>query len=261
MAYLENTTTLYNDSLAGLEFGGRLLSMQALRDWAKGKGFEVPTPELYRYQFVQVEAFLCEIERHTASKSSPAATVAMVKTDEPYNPKTWAKTQSAAAAHIVKAALPEVPLGENAAELLHWLNAAQAHRNWRRVLGAAIQAGELTLLDYDSGLPVEMLGNATDSARHDEDKPAVVAPQPTIRRRDPLTPAIELAQRGLDNRYDPAAVWVRLQAAARAKVPPFISAEDEGLKWLDELSNARFFKIKDLRDRLRRQKERDDIAR
>lgn len=55
---------LFHPDLADREFGSHLLSVPKLTEWAAKQGLElVAQPPIERFQFVQVEAFLCAIER------------------------------------------------------------------------------------------------------------------------------------------------------------------------------------------------------
>ena len=71
------------------------------------------------------------------------------------------------------------------------------------------------------------------------------------RRRDTLTPVIELAQSQCRNRQDTAEVWGRLQVLAESKSPPLIGATEDGLQYLKN-GVAAIFKRDDLGKRLRR---------
>jgi hypothetical protein len=119
--------------LVDREFGSYLLSVPKLTEWAAKQGLEVVThPPIGGFQFVQVEAFLCAIER--AARESTR--------DE----------QQAAA--IVQAT-PHLAQDRAAEVAPRWLVGADAHMQWRRLLERAVEAGELALLHFGSKLPVE----------------------------------------------------------------------------------------------------------
>jgi len=103
-----------------------------LTEWAKKQGLEVTTqPPIEGFQFVQVEAFLCSIER-----------AAMGHTPAPM------------AAAIVQAT-PHLANNRAADIAPRWLVGADAHQQWRRLLERAVEAGELALLHFGSKLPIQ----------------------------------------------------------------------------------------------------------
>lgn len=124
---------LFHPDLVDREFGSHLIAVSKLTDWAAKRGLEVDTqPPIGGFQFVQVEAFLCAIER--AARESTR--------DE----------QQAAA--IVQAT-PHLAHDRAAEVAPRWLVGADAHMQWRRLLERAVEAGELVLLHFGSKLPVE----------------------------------------------------------------------------------------------------------
>ena len=124
---------LFHPDLVGREFGSHLIAVSKLTDWAAKRGLEVDTqPPIGGFQFVQVEAFLCAIER--AARESTR--------DE----------QQAAA--IIQAT-PHLAHDRAAEVAPRWLVGADAHMQWRRLLERAVEAGELVLLHFGSKLPIE----------------------------------------------------------------------------------------------------------
>ena len=124
---------LFHPDLVDREFGSHLIAVSKLTDWAAKRGLEVDTqPPIGGFQFVQVEAFLCAIER--AARESTR--------DE----------QQAAA--IVQAT-PHLAQDRAAEVAPRWLVGADAHMQWRRLLERAVEAGELVLLHFGSKLPIE----------------------------------------------------------------------------------------------------------
>jgi len=124
---------LFHPDLVDREFGSHLIAVPKLTDWAAKRGLEVDTqPPIGGFQFVQVEAFLCAIER--AARESTR--------DE----------QQAAA--IVQAT-PHLAQDRAAEVAPRWLVGADAHLQWRRLLERAVEAGELVLLHFGSKLPVQ----------------------------------------------------------------------------------------------------------
>lgn len=75
-------------------------------------------------------------------------------------------------------------------------------------------------------------------------------------RRDLLTPAIEAAQKECENQFDAPAVWVALVQMAQTQKHRLLGVSEDGIKWLDTNDEPQFLKIKDLRDRLRRMKQK-----
>ena len=124
---------LFHPDLVDREFGSHLIAVSKLTDWAAKRGLEVDTqPPIGGFQFVQVEAFLCAIER--AARESTR--------DE----------QQAAA--IIQAT-PHLASSRAAEVAPRWLVGADAHLQWRRLLEKAVEAGELALLHFGSKLPIE----------------------------------------------------------------------------------------------------------
>ena len=123
---------LFHPELVNREFGSHLLPVSKLTEWAKKQGLEVTTqPPIEGFQFVQVEAFLCSIER-----------AAMGHTPAPM------------AAAIVQAT-PHLANNRAADIAPRWLVGAAAHQQWRRLLERAVEAGELALLHFGSKLPIQ----------------------------------------------------------------------------------------------------------
>ena len=121
---------LFHPDLVGREFGSHLIAVSKLTDWAAKRGLEVDTqPPIGGFQFVQVEAFLCAIER--AARESTR--------DE----------QQAAA--IVQAT-PHLAHDGAADVAPRWLVGAYAHMQWRSLLERAVEAGELVVLHFGSKL-------------------------------------------------------------------------------------------------------------
>lgn len=124
---------LFHPDLVDREFGSHLIAVSKLTDWAAKRGLEVDTqPPIGGFQFVQVEAFLCAIER--AARESTR--------DE----------QQAAA--IIQAT-PHLAHDRAAEVAPRWLVGADAHMQWRHLLERAVEAGELVLLHFGSKLPVQ----------------------------------------------------------------------------------------------------------
>lgn len=80
-------------------------------------------------------------------------------------------------------------------------------------------------------------------------------------RRDLLTPAIEAAQKVCQNTFDAPAVWAAMAEMAMAQKHRLLGVSEDGIKWIDANDEPQFFKLKDLRDRLRRMKKKLDNAR
>ena len=91
-------------------------------------------------------------------------------------------------------------------------------------------------------------------------------PQDTSHRmlkRNLLTPVIKLAQKEFDDPYDAPAVFAVLRRMADEKVAPMIGVAPEGIKWRDSNDDPQFLSLKNLRERLKRQKKSEqtkDVA-
>ncbi len=126
------TDVLFHAELSEREFGSALLSVGKLTAWAQDKNLELMTlPPLAGYRFVQAEALLCAIERG-ANNLTPEQAAAIVQAD-PVLSKHRAATDPVTC---------------------RWLLGADAHSSWRRLLEAAIEKQELTLLNFGSKLPI-----------------------------------------------------------------------------------------------------------
>ena len=75
---------------------------------------------------------------------------------------------------------------------------------------------------------------------------------PRKARRDLLTPVIEAAQKACGNVNDAPAVWAKLTQMAENGQRPLLGVSDDGIKWQDANDEPQFFKLRNLRDRLRR---------
>lgn len=75
------------------------------------------------------------------------------------------------------------------------------------------------------------------------------------KRRDLLWPLISTAQAGCSDPFDTPSMWAKLREKAVTKTAPFIGVTDEGLQWIDHADEPQYLSMKNLRDRLRRQKK------
>lgn len=119
----------------------RLLRVADLLSWANGKGTTLPaSPPVDGYEYVQIEALLCAIERQATENLSLEMAVEMVEEDpalSSYPP------------------FARRPAGEGFdPTMCRWLIGATAHRHWRELFEAAVRAGELQMLDFASKLPI-----------------------------------------------------------------------------------------------------------
>jgi len=128
-------TTLFNSELSGRDFGSQLLHTGDLMAWAESKRLHLP--DIAGFEFVQVEALLCAIERQDLT---PEQAFEIVANDPAL------KNHRAADDPITA----------------RWLLGAAAHKKWRELLSVAIERHELTLLDFASKLPIN--APATDTA-------------------------------------------------------------------------------------------------
>lgn len=111
-----------------------------------------------------------------------------------------------------------------------------SHLEYRNLLSEAISAGELELLDFVSKLPIASTLNSPGS------------------KKSLLTPRIEEAKKLCGAPYSAPAVWTELCAMATEKKSPFIGQNDDGLLWENSDLAVHHLSLKNLRDRLDRQK-------
>jgi hypothetical protein len=147
-------SVLFHAELSGREFSSHLLKVADLLNWAKSKGKIIKTnPSLDRYEFVQAEAFLCAIEREVSNTVTAEQALEIVSNDNELN------THRAA--------------GDP--QMSRWLLSADAHKQWRELLETAVTTGELTLLRFNSKLPVS---RPTETGTVDFDKEKQKPAQP-----------------------------------------------------------------------------------
>jgi len=130
---------LYHAELSDREFGSTLLRVDALQAWAKSNGlYLATTPSLDGFEFVQVEALLAAIERHLANLTPDQALQIVLNTP----------------ALLADPAISRYP-NDIDPVTCRWLIGANAHNQWRKTVSVAISAGDLTLLDFASRLPID----------------------------------------------------------------------------------------------------------
>ena len=128
-----NASILFHADIVDRAFGSALLSVSRLRDWINSKGLHLITkPPINDFEFVQVEALLCAIERAASDGLTQPQAETIVR---------------------VSKTLADDPVADIAAP---WLIGADAHQQWRGVIGKAVQHGELALLDFGSKLPINV---------------------------------------------------------------------------------------------------------
>ena len=99
----------------------------------------------------------------------------------------------------------------------------------------------------------------TPALRHALPVPAAeLVPQPTtaIARRDLLTPVITAAQNECNDGSSAAEVWAVLICMGEQRRPPLIGVTEDGIKWRNGIDEVKFFTIKNLRDRLSRDRKK-----
>lgn len=129
--------TLFYEDVCCRDFGSSVLHAPTLLAWAASKGLYLQSVEpLDDYDFVQVEAVLCEIERWVSLSVTRDQAVAIVAAD------------------------PELQKSRSANRAPHWLVGARTHTQWRGILSTAIEAGELNLRGYPSLLPIAAVSKA-----------------------------------------------------------------------------------------------------
>ena len=126
------SNVLFHSGIVDHDFGSHLLSVAKLTAWAQTKDLELVTlPPIDGFRFVQVEALLCAIERAVSSSTKDHEAAAIVQ----FTPNL-AQDRAAEIAPL-------------------WLVGADAHHQWRSLIKQAVQAGELSLLNYGSKLPIK----------------------------------------------------------------------------------------------------------
>lgn len=166
---------------------------------------------------------------------------------ERMTPRQWAAARCLAAVEALAApfvSLPEHP---------DWLESDD--REARRSGLADAFRGYLLHLTESESRTLVAPQPAPESARDEpQDVPATDGRSDELRtakRRDLLAPLIEAAQRECDGSFDAVVVWPVLVGYAKALRRPLIGVCDEGIKWMDASDEARYFTLKNLRDRLR----------
>lgn len=126
------------------EFGSQQLNVTRFFEWLDSKRLSIRTiPSIADYQFVQIEALLCTIERAAAPLDEESALA-----DIEANPRL---AENERASKIVP----------------RWHIAADAHQQWRKLITKAIADGELVALDAGSKLPVTIVADIFSSERVD----------------------------------------------------------------------------------------------
>lgn len=126
-------STLFHAELAEREFSSRVLRVPDLLQWAAAQGLTMDTePDIRAFEFVQAEALLAAIERKVGNTVTPEQALELVASNPDLSPHQQASN----------------PISSR------WLLGADAHRQWRHLLGQAIENGELRLLDFASKLPI-----------------------------------------------------------------------------------------------------------
>ena len=145
------STVLFHPELVDRDFGSHLLSVARLTEWAGQQGLAVVMqPPLDQFQFVQVEALLCAIERAAIDTTTEPMAVAIVQ------------------------GTPDLAHDRAAEVAPRWLMAADAHQQWRHLIALAVVKDELALLHFGSKLPVQPRNETEPQAA-----PVLEAPAPT----------------------------------------------------------------------------------
>lgn len=133
--------TLFHKELCDREFGSAVVATSELRAWAATQGLQLRTvPSLDEFDHVQIEALLCAVERAVAKTYSSDDALEIIR----HRPDLMEH-------RIAAMAVKECFAGPD----VIWLLGADAHKQWRTKIGEAIDAGDLTLLDPASLLPIE----------------------------------------------------------------------------------------------------------
>lgn len=163
---MEENRTLFHKDLCDREFGSAVLHVPKVLKWAIDRGLHLRTvPALDGYEFVQVESLLCAIERGA-------------QTDED-------------TANAIVANNPRLKDDRAADVAPRWLIGADAHQQWRNLIGKAINAGDLQLLDAGSLLPLSTIKPNVNTDDQPNDSPATTeTPQ---QRRQRITEFVDKA--------------------------------------------------------------------
>jgi hypothetical protein len=176
-------TTLFDSRLSDRDYASYLLHVGDLVKWVESKRLHLQAAPDDMYEFVQVEALLSAIERH-ANNVTPEQALNIVLNDP---------------------VLKNDPVIQKYPDDIdpitcRWLLGAEAHRKWRELLYSAISAGELTLLDFGSKLPVNIA--PTESTATPAPAP-VVAEGAYIAQPKQRTQEIRILELLTTNSYDP----------------------------------------------------------
>lgn len=231
--------TLFHAELSEREFSSHLLHVGDLLAWAESKRLHLRTsPALDGFEFVQVEALLCAIERHAGD----------VTTDQAMN---IVLNDPVLKNDPVVTRYPD----DIDPTTCRWLLGAEAHRKWRELLSGAIAAHELALLDFGSKLPIDAPPEQSTATP----APVVAASNtpaiPKSKRPDLLTPLIEAAQRGETDPFNAAVIWHKLCNMVDQKIKPLLGKTEDGIQWLDGNDDGQSLSLENLRDRLTRQRK------
>lgn len=210
-----NDEILFHNGLCGREFGSAVLGVPQLLEWAASKGYGLRAePHIQDYDYVQVENLLCAIER-SLSRETPETAEALIKCDPSLKPdfSELAAAMEPEAAEACLNVMDEAPV---------WNVGASTHLEWRKILSAAFEAGELQPLKYNSLTPIA-------PAKQPAPAPKVKAKPVTTRapimqgnklRRNNLDPAIDKAIEQAGN-MELADVYLKLKELALGEEKPF----------------------------------------
>ena len=141
---VDGSQTLFDSGLSVREFKTHLLYVPYLLAWAQSKRLHLrTTPPLEGYEFVHIETLLCAIERHATNLTHDQALI-IVANDPALQARMFAGL-----------GLEQEEFDSYLKESPAWLVQADAHSQWRKIFTAAIEAGELALLDFGSKLPID----------------------------------------------------------------------------------------------------------
>ena len=136
-------TTFEYSTLADEDFGDAVIATAFLQRWAQDQQTALPIdPAVLRYKFLQVSAFLAEIEAF-AFRSVPAHKA---------NTLMLARRPDGDHSHV----------GRSRVQV-----STSVETQWRRRLLDAVTKGELVLLDYASKLPTDLI-DYTDTSNSEE---------------------------------------------------------------------------------------------
>lgn len=150
--------TLFDSQLVEREFGSHVVHVPPFLEWVESKGLILPpsNPPIEDYNFAQVEAMLCAIER-ACSSMTPQQALDVVRTrPELFSHRLHdADTDDEYIERIGVRTLRKKAPERGDARFARWQLCAGVHATWRKLIAAGIQNKEIALFDFASKLPID----------------------------------------------------------------------------------------------------------